>query len=85
MDVETFLLLVLIVLERVEDKLELRQVVAESLRIMFVAAKEGYKNYSALRLAYLDHDRIKKSVLLEEMHNHEDCSSSWKMHLSQKA
>ena len=40
-DVETFLLLVLIVLEKVEDKLELRQAVVVPLRTMLVAAKEG--------------------------------------------
>ena len=40
-DAETFILLVLIVLGKVEDELELRQAVVVPLRTMLVAAKEG--------------------------------------------
>ena len=39
-DVETFLLLVSVVLERVEDELELKLVVVVPLRTMVVGAKE---------------------------------------------
>ena len=54
-DVETFLLLVLIDLDREEDELELIQAVVVPLRTMLVVAKEGL--YSALRLTYLVQDR----------------------------
>ena len=53
LDVETFLLLVSAVLERVEDELELILVVEVPLRTMVIGPKRGNKNYSALRLTYL--------------------------------
>ena len=39
-DAETFLLLVSVVLERVEDEMELKLIVVVPLRTMFVGAKE---------------------------------------------
>ena len=53
LDVETFLLLVSVVLERAEDKLELILIVVTPLKTMDVGPKRSNKNYSALRLLNL--------------------------------
>ena len=81
-DVETSLLFVLVVFERAEDELELKLAAVVPLRTMVVGAKE-----ELLELFCTEIDLVwdrRKSILLEEMHKHEDCSSSWRMHLSQR-
>ena len=75
LDVEIFLLLVSVVLERADDELELILIVVIPLITTSVGAKE-----KQLELFYIEIDvsllEQKVSKLLKEMHMHEEGSSS---------
>ena len=86
LDVETFLLLVSVVLERAVDDLELTRVVVEPLRTTDVGTKEELYELFCTEIG-VSWPGQKESILLEEMrkHRHEEDSSSWKIQPSLKS